>query len=112
MDLGNVRNMIQLSDQHLHGITSLFSRQDLRDPNFQNSIIKTLCLGKCFKLVLKEIHGLGEHDNILIKLMPSTFSEENMFLVTDNILTLKRHYMKYYVHLRKELLDHLKDLMT
>jgi hypothetical protein len=54
MDLGNVRNIIQLSDQDLHDATSLFSRQDLRDPNFQASIIKILCLGKCFKLVLKE----------------------------------------------------------
>jgi hypothetical protein len=54
MDLGNVRNMIQLSDQDLYDITSLFSRQDLRNPNFQDSIIKIL--------VLKEIHGLGEHE--------------------------------------------------
>jgi hypothetical protein len=75
MDLGNVRNIIQLSDQDLHDITSLLSRQNLRAPNFQDSIIKILCLGKCFKLVLKEIHGLGEHDNIPVKLIPSTFSE-------------------------------------
>jgi hypothetical protein len=109
MDLGNVRNMIQQSDQDLHDITSLFSRQDLRDPQFQDSIIK---LGMCFKLVLKEIHDLGEHDNIPMKLIPSTFSEKNTFLDTDNILILKRHYMKYYVQLRKELLDHLEDLMT
>jgi hypothetical protein len=34
MDLDNVRNMIQLSDQDLHDISSLFSRQDLRDTNF------------------------------------------------------------------------------
>ena len=112
MDLGNVRNMIQLSDQDLHDVISLFSRQDLRDPNFQDSIIKILCLGKCFKLVLKELHGLGEHDNIPIKLIPSSFSEENTFLDTDNILILKRHYMKCYVQLRKDLLDHLEDLMT
>jgi hypothetical protein len=67
---------------------------------------------KCFKLVLKEIQGLGEHDNIPIKLISSTFSEENTFLDADNLLILKRHYMKCYVQLRKELLDHLKDLMT
>jgi hypothetical protein len=59
MDLGNVRNMIQLSDEDLHDSTSLFSRQDLREYNFQGSIIKDLILGKCFKLVLKEIQGLG-----------------------------------------------------
>jgi hypothetical protein len=63
-------------------------------------------------LVLKEIHGLGEHENIPIKLIPSTFSEENTFLATDNILILKRHYMKCYVQLRKDLLDYLEDLMT
>jgi hypothetical protein len=112
MDLGNVRNMIQLSDQDVHDITSLFSRQDLRDSNFQDSIIKILCLGKCFKLVLKEIHELGEHDNIPIKLVPSTFSEENTILDTDNIVILKRHYMKYHVQLRKDLLNHLEDRMT
>jgi hypothetical protein len=75
MDLENVRNMIQLSDQDIHDISSLFSRQDLRDPHFQGSIIKILCLGKCFMLVLKEINGLGEHDNIPGQLIPSTFSE-------------------------------------
>jgi hypothetical protein len=77
MDLGNVRNMIQLSDQDLHDVISVFSRQDLRDSHFQDSIIKILCLGKCFNLVLKEIHSLGEHDNIPMKLIPSTFSVEN-----------------------------------
>jgi hypothetical protein len=87
MDLDNVRNMIQLSGQDLHDITSLFSCQDLRDPNFQDSIIKILCLGKCFKLVLKEIHDLGEHDNIPIQLIPSTFSEENTFLDANNSKT-------------------------
>jgi hypothetical protein len=112
MNPGNVRNMIQLSDQDLHDITSLFSRQDLRDTDFQDSIIKILCLGRCFKLVLKEIHGLGEHDNIPTKLIPSIFSEENTFLDTDKIIILKCHYMKCYVQLRKELLDHLEDLMT
>jgi hypothetical protein len=63
-------------------------------------------------LVLKDIHSLGEHDNIPIKLIPSTFSEENTFLDTDNLLILKPHYMKCYVQLCKELLDHLEDLMT
>jgi hypothetical protein len=97
MDLANVRNMIQLSDQDLHDVTSIFSCQDLRDSSFQDSIIKILCLGKCFKLVLKEIHGLGEHDNIPEKLIPSTYCEENTFLDADNILILKRHYMKCYL---------------
>jgi hypothetical protein len=112
MDLGNVKGMIQLSDQDLHDVTSIFSRQDLRDSSFQDSIIKILCLGKYFQLVLKEIHGLGEHDNIPERLIPSTFSEENTFLDADNILILKHHYMKCHVQLRKEIIDHLDDLMT
>jgi hypothetical protein len=112
MELGNVKDMIQLSDQDLHDATSLFRCQDLRHPNFQDSIIKILCLGKCFKLVLNEIHGLGEHDDIPGQLIPSTFSEENAFLDADNMIILKSHYMKCYLQLRKELLDHLEDLMT
>jgi hypothetical protein len=112
MDLGNVRNMIQLSDQDLHDIISLFSRQDLSDPYFQDSTIKIFFLGKCFKLVLKEMHDLGERDNIPVKLIPSSFSEEDTFLDADNMFILKRHYMKCYVPLRNELLDHLEDLMT
>jgi hypothetical protein len=109
MDLVNVRNMIQLSDLDIHDIISLFSRQDLRDPHFQDSIIKILCLGKCSKLVLKEIHGLVEHDNIPIKLNPSIFSEETTVLDADNMIIIKRHSMRCYVQLRKELLDYLED---
>jgi hypothetical protein len=112
MDLGNVGNMIQLSDKDLHDATSLFSRQDLRDPKFQDSIIKISCLEKCFSLVLKKIHGLGEHGNILGQLIHSTFSEENELLDKDNMFILKCHYMKCYLQLRMQLLDHLEDLMT
>jgi hypothetical protein len=42
IDLCNVRNVIQLSDQFLHNVTSLFFHQDLINPNFQDSIIKVL----------------------------------------------------------------------
>jgi hypothetical protein len=77
MEKENVRKMIQLSDLDLQNATSLFSRQDLCDPNFEDSIIKTLCLGKYFRLVLKEIHGLGEHGDILGQLITLTLSEEN-----------------------------------
>jgi hypothetical protein len=77
MGLGNVENIIQLSDQDLHDANSLFSPQDLRDPNFQDSNINVLCLGNCFKLVLKEIHGLREHADVPGQLVPLTFREEN-----------------------------------
>jgi hypothetical protein len=112
IELGNVKNMVQLSDQDLHDATGQCPRQDLRDPNFQDSIINISCFGKCFKLVLKKIHGLGEHDDIPEQLIPSTFSEENAFLDADSMLIIKRHYMKCYLQLGKELLDHLEELMT
>jgi hypothetical protein len=63
-------------------------------------------------MVLKEIHGLGEHGNIPEKLIPSIFNEENRFLDADNILIVKHLYMKCNLQLHKELLDHLEDLMT
>jgi hypothetical protein len=53
----SITNIYNLQ-KHLNVLASSFSHQDLRDPNFQDSIIKILFLGKCFKLVLMEIHGL------------------------------------------------------
>jgi hypothetical protein len=44
--------------------------------------------------------------------IPSIFSEENMFLDADNMLILNRHYMKCYSQLRKEILEHMEDMMT
>jgi hypothetical protein len=70
MNLCNVKNMIQLSDQVLHGVTSLFSRQNPRDHNFQDAIIKILRLGKCLKLVIQETNGLGELDEVPENLIP------------------------------------------
>ena len=54
MNLCSIKNMIQLFNLDLHEIGNLFSRQDLRDSVFQDSIIKVLCLGRCFKLLIKE----------------------------------------------------------
>jgi hypothetical protein len=39
-----------LSDQVLQGVTDLFSRQDPRNPNFQDLVIKKLCFGKMIKI--------------------------------------------------------------
>jgi hypothetical protein len=55
---------------------------------------------------------IREHADIPGKLIPLTFSEENAFLDAYIMLILKRHYMKCYLQLRKELLDNLEDLMT
>jgi hypothetical protein len=54
IDLGNVRNMIHLSDQDQHDGTSLFSRQDLRDTIFQDSIIKGLCMASVSSRYLRK----------------------------------------------------------
>jgi hypothetical protein len=112
MNLCNDRNMTQLPDQVLQDVVNLFSRLDLRIPNFQDAVIKTLCLGKCFKLLVKEKYGLGERDEVPEKLIPSTFSDENVFLESDNMVILNRHYTNCNLKLRKELLNYLEDLMT
>jgi hypothetical protein len=53
--------MIQLSDLDLHDFGNMFSHQDLQDSVFQDSIIKVICLGKCFKTLIKEKAGLDVH---------------------------------------------------
>jgi hypothetical protein len=57
-------------------------------------------------------YGLGEHDEVPEKLIPSTFSDENVFLESDDMVILKRHYTNCYLKLPKELLNYLEDLMT
>jgi hypothetical protein len=44
INLCNVKNMIHLSNLELDEISRLFSRRDLRDSCFQDTIIKVLCL--------------------------------------------------------------------
>ena len=34
-------------------VSNLLSRKDLRDSNFQDTIMKVLCLGKCFQILIK-----------------------------------------------------------
>ena len=99
--------MIQLSNLDLHEVGNLFSRQDLRDSVFQDSVIKFLCLGKCFKIQIKEKYGLDEHTDVTEKLIPSTFEEETNLLNEDGILNLKGHYMTHYWQIRKDFLNYL-----
>jgi hypothetical protein len=54
MNLCSIKNIIQLSNLSLHDLGNMLSCQDLRDSVFQDSIIKVLCLGKCFKTLIKE----------------------------------------------------------
>jgi hypothetical protein len=46
INLCNIKNMIHQSNLELDELSSLFSRRDLRDSSFQDTIIKVLCLGK------------------------------------------------------------------
>jgi hypothetical protein len=48
INLCNIKNTIHLPNLELDELSSLFSRRDLRDSSFQDTIIKVLCLGKLF----------------------------------------------------------------
>jgi hypothetical protein len=65
INLCNIKNMTHLSNFKLDEL-SLFSRRDLRDSSFQNSVIKVN-------------HGLHEHDVIAEHMIPTTFNEETEF---------------------------------
>jgi hypothetical protein len=104
--------MIHLSKLELDELSSLFSRRDLRDSSFQEIFIKVLCLGKSFLNLIKENHGLHEHDVIAEHMIPTTFNQETEFLRDSNLSRLKRHYMKFYWELRKDFLDDIEDSMS
>jgi hypothetical protein len=107
-----MKNMIQLSNLDLDDISNLFSRKDLRDSDFQDTIVKVLCLGNCFQISIREKCGLKENDDVTDQFIPSTFNEETDFLSGNNMDVLKRHYMKCYWKVRKDFLDYLEDSMS
>jgi hypothetical protein len=104
--------MIQQSNLELDEISSLYSRRDLRDSSFQDTIIKVLCLGKSFLNLIKENHGLNEDDVIAEHMIPTKFNEETEFLSDSNTNSLKRHYMTFYWKVRKDFLDYIEDSMS
>jgi hypothetical protein len=104
--------MIHLSNLELDELRSLFSRRDLRDSSFQDTIIKVLCLGKSFLNLIKENHGLHEDDVIAEHMIPVTFNEKTEFLSDSNTNSLKRHYMTFYWEVRKDYLDYIEDSMS
>jgi hypothetical protein len=53
MNLCNIKNMIHLSNLELDELSSLFSRRDLWDSSFQDTIIKVLCFGNSFLNLIK-----------------------------------------------------------
>jgi hypothetical protein len=104
--------MIQLSNLDLHDFGNMFSRQDLQDSVFQDSIIKFICLGKCFKTLIQEKSVLDNDADVAEQLIPSTFEEETNFLSTENIEALRVHYMPRYWQIRKDFLNYLEDFTT
>jgi hypothetical protein len=112
INLCNIKNMIHLCNLKLHELSSLFSRRDLRDSSFQDTIIKVLCLGKSFLNLIKEIHGLHEDDVIAEHMIQTTFNEETEFLSDSNLKSLKLHYMTFYWKERKDFLDYIEYSMS
>jgi hypothetical protein len=104
INLCNIKNMIHLSNLELDELSSLFSRRDLRDSSFQDTIIKVLCLGKSFLNLIKEKHGLHEDNVIAEHMIPTTFNEETEFLSDSKTNSLKRHYMTFYSKIHKDFL--------
>jgi hypothetical protein len=54
VNLCSIINMIQLSSLDPQEFGNMFSRQDLRDSVFQDSIIEGTCLRKCFKKLFEK----------------------------------------------------------
>jgi hypothetical protein len=75
INLCNIKNMIHLSNLELDELSSLFSRRDLWDSGFQDTIIKVLCLGKSFFKSIKENHGLHKDDIIAEHMIPNKVNE-------------------------------------
>jgi hypothetical protein len=96
INLCRIKNMIQLFNLEHHEFGNLFSRQDFRDSVFQDSIIKVLCLGEFFKLLIKEKFELHEHIELPDKLILSTFEDETNLLDSDTMLILNLHYIIHY----------------
>jgi hypothetical protein len=91
MNLCNINNMIHLTNLELDELSSLFSRRDLRDSTFQDTIIKVLRLGKsCFNSI-KENHRLHEDDVITEHMIPTKSNEETELLNDNHLNSMKRH---------------------
>jgi hypothetical protein len=79
---------------------------------FQDSIFQASCLGRCFKLLIKEKAGLYEQKDVAKSLISSIFEEETSFLNADGTFKLKEHYMACCWQMMKDFLDYYKDFMT
>jgi hypothetical protein len=54
INLSNIKNMIHLSNLESYELSRLFSRKDLQDASFRDTIIKVLCLEKIFFNLIKK----------------------------------------------------------
>jgi hypothetical protein len=73
-----MKNMIQLSILDLDDISNLFSSKDLRDSDFQDTIVKVLGLGKGFQISIREKRGLKENDDVTDQFIPTTLMEKQI----------------------------------
>jgi hypothetical protein len=112
INMCNIKNMIHLSNLELDELSSLFSRKDLHDSSFQDTVIKVSYFGKSFLNLIKENHGLHEDDVIAEHMIPTTFNKETEFLSDNNLNRLKRHYMTFYWKVHKDFLDYIEDSMS
>ena len=112
MNLCSIKSMIQLSNLDLSDVIAFFSRKDLQDSDFQETIMKVLCLGKCFQLLIKERSGLSKDEELPSHLIPTTLKEETSILEDEGILMLKQVYFSSYWQLRKNFLDLVEDLLS
>jgi hypothetical protein len=62
-----------------------------------------------FLNLIRENHGLHEDDNIVERIMPTTFNEETEFLSHSELNSLKRHYITFQWKVGKELLDYIDE---
>jgi hypothetical protein len=63
-------------------------------------------------VIIKEINELDDDADVTKQLIPSTFEEETNLLSTENIETLRIHYMAYYWQVRKDFLSYFEDFTT
>jgi hypothetical protein len=80
---------IQLSKLDFHDVNELFSRNDLHESDFQETIIKVLSLGKCFQLLIKEKLGLSEGDKLTEQQILFTIKEETDMLDDEGMKILQ-----------------------
>ena len=76
INLCSIKSMIQMSNLDLNDVIASFLFKDLRESDFQETMMKLLRLGKCFQLLIKERSGLSKDEELPSHLIPTTFKED------------------------------------